>query len=118
MLHLARRQRAYGPLTASAIGAWGLSFDPAEVLSRVMELTTLLKELEPTVEDNLNRHLDVAQEWMPHEYVPWSDGRNFALLDGEAWSVEQSTLSPIARTALEVNLLTEDNLPSYHREVE
>ena len=28
------------------------------------------------------------------------------------------TLSPIARTALEVNLLTEDNLPSYHREVE
>jgi acyl-[acyl-carrier-protein] desaturase len=55
---------------------------------------------------------------MPHEYVPWADGRNFALLDGEQWSVEQSTLSPIARTALEVNLLTEDNLPSYHREIE
>jgi acyl-[acyl-carrier-protein] desaturase len=50
--------------------------------------------------------------------VPWSDGRNFALLDGEPWSVEQSNLSSIARTALEVNLLTEDNLPSYHREVE
>ena len=32
------------------------------------------------------------------------------------WS--SRTLSPIARTALEVNLLTEDNLPSYHREVE
>jgi acyl-[acyl-carrier-protein] desaturase len=40
------------------------------------------------------------------------------MLDGEPWSVEQSTLSATARTALEVNLLTEDNLPSYHREVE
>jgi len=83
-----------------------------------VDTPTLLKELAPTVEDNLNRHLGVAQEWMPHEYVPWSDGRNFAMLDGEPWAVEQSTLSPIARTALEVNLLTEDNLPSYHREVE
>jgi acyl-[acyl-carrier-protein] desaturase len=83
-----------------------------------MDMPALLKELEPTVEDNLNRHLGVAKEWMPHEYVPWSDGRNFALLDGDPWTVEQSTLSPIARTALEVNLLTEDNLPSYHREVE
>jgi acyl-[acyl-carrier-protein] desaturase len=78
----------------------------------------LLAELEATVEENLNRHLDAAQEWMPHEYVPWSLGKDFADLGGEAWSVEQSPLSPIARTALEVNLLTEDNLPSYHREVE
>ena len=37
-----------------------------------MDTPTLLKELESTVEDNLNRHLGVAQEWMPHEYVPWS----------------------------------------------
>ncbi len=78
----------------------------------------LLAELENVVEDNLNRHLDIAQEWMPHEFVPWSLGRDFADLGGEAWSVEQSPLSSIARTALEVNLLTEDNLPSYHREVE
>jgi acyl-[acyl-carrier-protein] desaturase len=78
----------------------------------------LLAELEPVVEENLNRHLSAAQEWMPHEYVPWSLGRDFADLGGEPWSVEQSPLSPIARTALEVNLLTEDNLPSYHREVE
>ncbi len=83
-----------------------------------MDTAVLLKELEPTVEANLNRHLEMAQEWMPHEYVPWAEGRNFAILDGEPWSLEQSSLSPIARTALEVNLLTEDNLPSYHREVE
>src|SRR4029450_808044 len=43
---------------------------------------------------------------------------DFADLGGEPWSVEQSALSPPARPALEVNLLTEDNLPSYHREVE
>src|SRR3712207_3336328 len=84
----------------------------------VLDTDTLLRELDPVVEQNLDRHLAVAKEWMPHEYVPWSDGRNFAMLDGEPWSVEQSTLSATARTALEVNLLTEDNLPSYHREVE
>ncbi|HET6563699.1 MAG TPA: acyl-ACP desaturase [Marmoricola sp.] len=84
----------------------------------VLADSQLLAELEPVVEENLNRHLSAAQEWMPHEFVPWSLGRDFADLGGEAWSVEQSPLSPIARTALEVNLLTEDNLPSYHREVE
>jgi acyl-[acyl-carrier-protein] desaturase len=83
-----------------------------------LDNSQLLAELEPTVADNLDRHLAAAQEWMPHEYVPWSLGRDFADLGGEAWSVEQSPLSPIARTALEVNLLTEDNLPSYHREIE
>jgi acyl-[acyl-carrier-protein] desaturase len=83
-----------------------------------LDSTQLLAELEPTVEENLNRHLDVAAEWMPHEYVPWSLGRDFKDLGGEPWEAAQSALSPIARTALEVNLLTEDNLPSYHREVE
>jgi acyl-[acyl-carrier protein] desaturase len=83
-----------------------------------LDSATLLKELAPTVEDNLNRHLKMADDWMPHEYVPWSLGRDFKDLGGEPWEVAQSNLSPIARTALEVNLLTEDNLPSYHREVE
>jgi acyl-[acyl-carrier-protein] desaturase len=83
-----------------------------------LEASWLLAELESTVTQNLDRHLGTAKEWMPHEFVPWSQGRDFADLGGEPWSVEQSTLSPIARTALEVNLLTEDNLPSYHREVE
>jgi len=76
-----------------------------------------LAQLEAVVAENLERHLACADEWMPHEYVPWSDGRNFARLGGEPWSAEQSKLSPIARTALELNLLTEDNLPSYHAEL-
>lgn len=78
----------------------------------------LLRELEPVVEANLNRHLATAKEWFPHEYVPWSQGTDFdGVLGGEAWSVEQSTLSDVARTSLIVNLLTEDNLPSYHHEI-
>jgi len=77
----------------------------------------LLKQLEATVEENLDRHLASAEDWMPHEYVPWDEGRNFGVLGGEPWSDGQSRLSPAARTALEVNLLTEDNLPSYHWEL-
>ncbi|WP_410654128.1 acyl-ACP desaturase [Amycolatopsis sp. lyj-112] len=84
----------------------------------VPETTRLMLELEGTVEENLNRHLSVAKEWMPHEFVPWSEGKNFAELGGEPWDPEQSRVSAIARTSLEVNLLTEDNLPSYHREIE
>ncbi len=75
----------------------------------------LLVELEPVVADNLNRHLSTAKDWMPHEYVPWGEGRDF---DAEPWDPSQSRLSPVARVAMEVNLLTEDNLPSYHREID
>ena len=83
-----------------------------------LSTTELLLELEPVVEANLNRHLATAKEWFPHEYVPWSQGTDFdGVLGGEAWSVEQSTLSDVARTSLIVNLLTEDNLPSYHHEI-
>jgi acyl-[acyl-carrier-protein] desaturase len=54
---------------------------------------------------------------MPHEWVPWSRGRDFAGDGGVAWAVEQSTLCPAVRAAFELNLLTEDNLPSYHHEL-
>jgi acyl-[acyl-carrier-protein] desaturase len=80
--------------------------------------TALLLELEPVVEDNLNRHLTAAKEWFPHAYVPWSEGRDFdGPLEGEAWEPGQSRLSETARTSLILNLLTEDNLPSYHHEI-
>ena len=87
-------------------------------MSEPMSTTQLLLELEPVVESNLNRHLTMAKEWFPHEYVPWSDGRNYdGPLNGDAWSVEDSQMSDVARSALIVNLLTEDNLPSYHHEI-
>ncbi|HET7326509.1 MAG TPA: acyl-ACP desaturase, partial [Nocardioidaceae bacterium] len=78
----------------------------------------LLLDLEPVVEGELNRHIPVAKEWFPHEYIPWSEGRTFdGVLGGEPWSEDQSPMSDVARSALIVNLLTEDNLPSYHHEV-
>jgi acyl-[acyl-carrier-protein] desaturase len=84
----------------------------------VLSQTQLLLELEPVVETNLNRHLSMAKEWFPHQYVPWSQGRDFdGPLGGEPWSVEHSQVSDVARSALVVNLLTEDNLPSYHHEI-
>jgi acyl-[acyl-carrier-protein] desaturase len=77
----------------------------------------LLVELEPVVAENLDRHLSAAKEWHPHDYVPWSRGRDFAFLGGDDWTPEDSALDPVAQTAMVVNLLTEDNLPSYHREI-
>ncbi|MFN2543902.1 MAG: acyl-ACP desaturase [Actinomycetota bacterium] len=71
----------------------------------------MLDELEPVVGAVLDRHLSTAQEWFPHQYVPWDEGRSFAR---EPWTLGDSRLSDIARTALELNLLTEDNLPYYH----
>lgn len=77
----------------------------------------LLHELEPVVEANLNRHLNVAKPWQPHDYIPWSRGRDFAFMGGEDWQPAESNLDPVAKVAMIVNLLTEDNLPSYHREI-
>lgn len=77
----------------------------------------LLHELEPVVEENLNRHLATVRPWLPHDYIPWSRGRDFAFLGGEDWEPEDSPLDPVAKAALVVNLLSEDNLPSYNREI-
>ncbi|WP_227984119.1 acyl-ACP desaturase [Nocardia spumae] len=77
----------------------------------------ILTELEPVAEQNLERHLALAKEWHPHDYVPWDRGRNFAAMGGVDWDPEQSSLSEVAKVAMITNLLTEDNLPSYHREI-
>ena len=77
----------------------------------------LLHELEPVVEQNLNRHLHMHKPWNPHDYIPWSDGKNYYALGGQDWDPEQSKLSDVAQVAMVQNLVTEDNLPSYHREI-
>ena len=73
---------------------------------------SLLLELEPEVGRLYDRHAQVAQEWFPHDYIPYRLGRDF---DREPWSPDQPRLTGVAQTAFEVGLLTEDNLPSYHR---
>ncbi len=72
----------------------------------------LLLELEPEAGRLYDRHLQVAQEWFPHDYIPYRLGRDF---DKEPWTPDQPRLTGVAQTAFEINLLTEDNLPSYHR---
>jgi len=79
--------------------------------------TQLIRELEPVVEAGLNQHFAAAKNWSPHDYVPWSDGSDYGALGGRDWELEQSPLSELARIAMVTNLLTEDNLPSYHRAV-
>jgi acyl-[acyl-carrier protein] desaturase len=75
------------------------------------DVPSVLAALEPLVARLLDRHLDTAKEWLPHDYVPWERGRSYA---DAPWRDTDSPLAPEARTALQLNLLTEDNLPYYH----
>ncbi|WP_072687097.1 acyl-ACP desaturase [Rhodococcus marinonascens] len=86
-------------------------------MARDLTQLELLQELLPVAEENVNRHLSMAKEWHPHDYVPWDEGRNFAELGGIDWDPAQSRLDEVAKAAMITNLLTEDNLPSYHREI-
>jgi acyl-[acyl-carrier protein] desaturase len=82
---------------------------------------TALVELEPHAGVLLDRHLAASKEWFPHEYVPYQRGRDFER--GRDWTPADSDLggaviSDALRSALYVNLLTEDNLPYYLRDTE
>jgi acyl-[acyl-carrier-protein] desaturase len=74
----------------------------------------LSEHLTDRLETAVHRHLSVAQDWLPHEYVPWDEGRDYASLP---WEETQSRLSAPVRAAVALNLLTEDNLPGYHGEL-
>ena len=76
--------------------------------------SVLSEVLETRLAAATDRHLSIATEWFPHEYVPWSQGSDF---DGAPYDETQSALSPAIRAAVQLNLLTEDNLPAYHREL-
>jgi acyl-[acyl-carrier-protein] desaturase len=77
----------------------------------------LISELEPVAEAGMNQHLVSKRDWNPHDYVPWSDGSVHRERRGTQWMPEESRLSEVARIAMITNLLTEDNLPSYHRAI-
>jgi acyl-[acyl-carrier-protein] desaturase len=81
-----------------------------------MHADALLQELEPTAAELYERHLAAAKEWFPHELVPWGRGRDFE--PGAAWDPSEAALPDEVRSALFVNLLTEDNLPYYFRTIE
>jgi acyl-[acyl-carrier-protein] desaturase len=85
--------------------------DPRRTKDAAVPPADMLTELEPALRRGLERHLSQATEWFPHEYVPYEVGRNYV---EEPWEPTDSHLSEISRLSLEVNLLTEDNLPYYH----
>ncbi len=79
------------------------------------ENAALICELEPLAGQLVERHLTNAREWFPHEMVPWSRGRDFEA--DEPWEAPADGLDAAARSALLVNILTEDNLPHYYRTI-
>jgi acyl-[acyl-carrier-protein] desaturase len=72
------------------------------------------EHLTARLEVALAAHLERAQQWYPHEYVPWSEARDFTEL---SYDEAQSRLSPAVKASVQLNLLTEDNLPGYHGEI-
>lgn len=79
-----------------------------------MDDSALLGDLAPVAASLLDRHLGIAKEWFPHELVPWGKGHDFP--QGEPVGLVE--MSEGVRSALLVNLLTEDNLPYYLCELE
>jgi acyl-[acyl-carrier-protein] desaturase len=71
----------------------------------------LVDALTPRVETLFERHLATTKPWLPHELIPWERASDSN--PRGAWSSEQSALPCGVRSALVVNLLTEDNLPYY-----
>jgi acyl-[acyl-carrier-protein] desaturase len=67
--------------------------------------------------------MGVAKEWFPHELVPYSRGKDFE--PGRQWVPEDADfgsagteIDEAVRSALYLNLLTEDNLPYYFRDID
>jgi acyl-[acyl-carrier-protein] desaturase len=77
----------------------------------------LILELEPVVDENLARHLATEELWYAHDYVPFDQGENFAFLGGKDWDPSSVTLPKHVTDALEILLITKDNLAGYHREL-
>ena len=75
----------------------------------------LVEELTPTVERLFDRHLGATKAWLPHELIPWE--RAVDSSPREAWDADSSPLTFGVRSALVVNLLTEDNLPYYYETI-
>lgn len=76
-----------------------------------MSSEAMYLDLLPELERLLERHRSMSKEWFPHETTPWSRGRDFE--PGWAWSEGEFVATRGVRSALYLNLLTEDNLPYY-----
>ena len=80
-------------------------------MSLQAEALELVKSVEPTIESLMAEHRERREHWYFQDLIPWEQGRSFC---DEPWDESQATLAPEVRTALVLNLLTEDNLPYYY----
>ena len=81
-----------------------------------MNDAALLADLTPVAERLFERHISNAREWFPHELVPWD-----RVAEGDPrdpWSEDLAPMPAGIRSALLVNLLTEDNLPHYFETID
>jgi len=80
-------------------------------------LTPFMAQLEVTVEASYKRHVDTANTWFAHDFVPFDQGENFAFLGGRDWDSSSVTLPKHITDALEILLIDKDQLPAVHREL-
>jgi acyl-[acyl-carrier-protein] desaturase len=74
----------------------------------------LLTELEPVVASNLERHDSTRKFWTPRDFFP-IDQEGRIINRARDLPGDTPSLTPAAQAAMVLNLLTEDNLPAYHR---
>lgn len=74
----------------------------------------ILKALEPDVEKILEKHTNSRGDWYPHEFIPWYKASN--LLEGD-YAYNKEKVPEGVVSALYLNLLTEDNLPWYVKNI-
>src|SRR3989344_2963971 len=67
-------------------------------------------ELRPAVERYYHRHLENARPWAVFEQIDWGQGTSYK---DQPWTAEDYPLPDGVRSAIYVNLLTEDNAPYY-----
>ncbi len=89
-----------------------LSVEERKHLDAVKEL---LRAVEGDVTGFIANHRQNSTGWYPHEVVPWGRGQDYIEVP---WREEHNSLRPEIVVALETNLLTEDNLPYYHAQIE
>ena len=115
---------ASGAVDPGRVGTWRAaqagSGWPLVGTTPTMNDSDLVQTLTSDVERLFERHLATTKEWFPHDYVPYGRGRD---IEGRPWmeadaDLGGATIDGGVRSALIVNVLTEDNLPFYFRTIE
>jgi len=86
------------------------------VRGRRLSGAALLHELTPVAARLLDQHLSMTREWFPHELIPydqWTGARADERSAAQDTEMAATKIDNAVRSALIVNLLTEDNLPYY-----